>query len=301
MVSAFLCQDVEILNNVARCSQKDSPWSALIKEHYEEDYSSITYLVFQSINQSTDKSFDFFLKVFTPKFIQYRDQQEKDNDKIVEVSAQLNYMMFRQKFWANLLIKRATQRLIYLERENDGDSLRLLSGAYILIPPDSIASAKIGNVKPSDQTSFFHHLIPDQFGVDAVQTGVNLAWTYEPKYRIKTTYNGSYEFGAALHMQIKDQSTERVDYINLWAGTRFLQPSPFISSYGVSLSVNKNIRNTSNFGNDVMIGGEFNVGFLADKLRLSIGTRDMINSYSGEDWSVQLVITNIDEIFWAFY
>ena len=296
LVGAFLYEDFASCENTQKCIEENSPWLEVVSSLYKKDYASKTYLVFLAIHRNGDKNFDSFLKKYTDNFVSYRDER----DSTITVSGQLNYMMFRQEFWGNLLFKRATQRLIYLERENGGSFNRFLSSAYILIPPDSFASRNIGNVKPTDQSSLLYHLAPDQFGIDAVQTGIVIAWSKEPNFRATGTYNGNFEFGTSLHMQIKDKSDDRVDFVNVWAGTRFHRPSTLYSSWGASLSVNRNISNTDSFGNKVLLGGEINFGFLSDKIRFSIGTRDMLSDYGGEDWSVKLMFTNIDDLIWAF-
>lgn len=299
LIGAFLCDDVETLSN--DCNASDGPWSELIGTYYNMDYVSNTYLVYKALRKNDGGDFDSFLSVYLSEFEEYKALAENKNLPItVNISKQLNYMIYRQDFWVNLLLKRATQRLIYLERINKGDSLRLLTGAYILTPRDSLASLEIGNTEPSDQSSLLYSIIPDQFGIDAIQTGIVAGWSIEPKFRTLGTFNGNFEFGGSLHMQIKDQPEGRVNYANIWAGIRFHRPSTFLSSYGLSATVNRNISNTTRFGDDFMLGAQFNVGFLADKLRLTIGTRDAINNYGGEDWSVQLTFTNIDELIWAF-
>ncbi|ATC93832.1 patatin-like phospholipase family protein [Pseudoalteromonas tunicata] len=296
LVGAFLNDDFASCVNAQKCSEENSPWLEVINSLYDKNYSSKTYLVFLAIHETGDKKIDDFLNNYTAEYISYRDGK----DSSIMVSDQLNYMMFRRDFWRTLIVKRATQRLIYLERENRGGFNKLLSGAYILIPPDSFASENIGNVRPHDQSSLLISLAPDQFGLDAVQTGIVVAWSQEPNFRATGTYNGNFEFGMSLHMQIKDKSDDRVDFVNAWVGTRFHRPSTFYSSWGGSLSVNRNISNTDNFGNKVLLGGEINFGFLSDKIRFSIGTRDILSDYGGEDWSVKLMFTNIDDLIWAF-
>ncbi|MFT5756101.1 MAG: hypothetical protein ACI9LM_000813 [Alteromonadaceae bacterium] len=292
LVGAFICDDLK-QGQSKDCSLIENPWQPLVQKYHESSYESDTYFIYKALQKMEENKLDSFLTTL-------RAEREKSKSNI-NYEDQLEYMLYRQDYWQGLFLKRITKRLIYLEKEHKGENEKLLTAAYLLLPQDLYASYNIGNAKDPELLSWKYKLIPDHFGIDAIQTGLVVGWSYVPNWDHKLPARSNAEFGISLHAQIKDKSDNRVDYMNTWAGIRFNRPSTFFSSWGVSVSANKNISNTSNFGNDVLIGAQGNVSFLSDKIRFSIGTRDAISNYDGEDWNVQLTFTNIDDLIWAFW
>jgi hypothetical protein len=292
LVGAFICDDLK-QGQPKDCFLIESPWQPLIQKYYKSDYESNTYLIYKALQKMEENNLDSFLTTL-------RAEREKSNSNI-NYEDQLEYMLYRQDYWQGLFLKRIINRLIYLEEEYKGKNERLLRAAYLLLPQDLYASYDIGNAKAPELLSWKYKLIPDHLGIDAIQTGVVVGWTTIPNWDHRLPAHSNLEFGFSLNAQIKDKSDNRVDYMNTWAGIRFNRPSTFFSSWGVSVSANQNISNTSNFGNDVLIGAQGNLSFLSDKIRFSIGTRDAFSNYDGEDWSVQLTFTNIDDLIWAFW
>lgn len=293
LIGAFIRDDI-VNEQSDTCSPQSCQWHDIKARFYQKDYQSKTYAIYQALKNTQENDFNKFLA--TLKQTARPDEFATESTQLT----QLEYMLYRPDYWASLLNKRVLNRLIYLEDKYEGENAKLLTTAYTFLPRDEYASKGIGNMQDPDLLGGWYRFIPNHLGLDAVQTGVVVGKSWMPNWDHWVPYHGNVELGVSLHSQIKDQSENRVDYINGWAGLRWNRPSTAFSSYGFALTVNRNISNTSNFGSEEMIGAEFNVSFLSDKLRLSIGTRDAISNYRGEDWSVQLTVTNIDELIWAF-
>ncbi|MEI8605109.1 hypothetical protein [Pseudoalteromonas sp. B160] len=293
LIGAFIRDDI-VNEQSDTCSPQSCQWYDIKARFYQKDYQSKTYAIYQALKNTQENDFNKFLA--TLKQTARPDEFATESTQLT----QLEYMLYRPDYWASLLNKRVLNRLIYLEDKYEGENAKLLTTAYTFLPRDEYASKGIGNMQDPDLLGGWYRFIPNHLGLDAVQTGVVVGKSWMPNWDHWVPYHGNVELGVSLHSQIKDQSENRVDYINGWAGLRWNRPSTAFSSYGFALTVNRNISNTSNFGSEEMIGAEFNVSFLSDKLRLSIGTRDTISNYRGEDWSVQLTVTNIDELIWAF-
>lgn len=293
LIGAFIRDDIENEKSDT-CSFQNCQWENIKARFYQKNYQSKTYAIYRALKKTQEDNFNKFLAIL---------KQTARPDEFATKSTQLTqleYMLYRPGYWESLLNKRVLNRLIYLEDENEGENTKLLTTAYTFLPRDEFAPVSIGNMQDPDLVTGWYRYIPNHLGLDAVQTGLVVGKSWMPNWDHWVPYHGNVELGVSFHSQIKDQSENRVDYINGWAGLRWNRSSTAFSSYGFALTVNRNISNTSNFGSKEMIGGEFNVSFLSDKLRLSIGTRDAISNYRGEDWSVQLTVTNIDELIWAF-
>lgn len=300
LIGALICDDItRRANSTHHCLKLSSPWNELVKKYSVQDANSLTHIVYRSLRQLEKNDLNEFLNLLKRERDSYYSANEESAN--FTFSNQLEYMLVRPDYWEALILKRFMNRLIYLEELDKGEYGLLLRSAYTILPQDKYAAYTIGNMKDPELFEYKYNLIPDHFGIDAVQTGLVVGWSGMPNWDHIVPNYGNVEFGFSIHSQIKDKSEGRVDYVNAWSGLRWNRPKTFLSSYGIALTINRNISNTDVFGNDFMLGAEANVGFLSDKLRLSIGTRDAISNYEGEDWSVRLTFTNIDELVWAFW
>lgn len=289
MVALFLYQEFKLTVHA-------KPWRDLAHQLYDEKYASCLRVIHDAIQSSGENDFERFLDALIRESESFRQKTGQD----MVFSERTDYMLNRRDFWKHALAKNALQRLIFLEERDNGPHKATLSAAYIMISDDMFMPKDFGATRFPTDYYWTHLLTPDQFGLDAVQTGVSLGWTWVPRWRVPFTYL-NFELGPTLHFQIGDNADSRLSYADLAMGIRKSRPGTFLSSYGAAVNVNHNLSKRSRFGDDYMMGVEVSAGLLADKLRLAIGTRDAINDYVGEDWSARLMITNIDELVWAFW
>ena len=296
LLGAFLCDEFgTYTTGDSRCIGVNDIWFNVVQQYFSPDYHSRTYAVYKSLNNETATNFKAFLERLK------KESRLPHSTHELEFGSQLNYMLARQEYWEGLLLQRFLNRLVYLEDSSKGNYRQQLATARLFVPKDHFASYNIGNARDPRMLDWKYSVIPDLFGVDAVQTGIVVGWTYIPNIDHILPWKSNLELGLSYQHQIKDKSTDRVNFISGSAGLRWNRPQTFWSSYGFAVTLNSNVSNTSVFGKDPMLGLEGNMSFLSDKIRLSIGTRDMINNYEGEDWSVRLTFTNIDELVWAFW
>lgn len=289
MVAQFLYQEFKL-------AVQAKAWRDLAHQLYDERHYSALRVIHDAIQASGESDFERFLDALAPASESFKHQTGQD----MAFSERTRYMLSRRDFWKHALAKNALQRLIFLEERDKGPHKATLSAVYIMISDDMFMPKDFGATRFPTDYYWTHLLTPDQFGLDAVQTGVSLGWTWVPRWRVPFTYL-NFELGPTLHAQIGDNADSRLSYADLALGIRKSRPGIFLSSYGAAVNVNRNLSERSRFGDDYMMGVEVNAGLLADKLRLAIGTRDAIDDYVGEDWSARLMITNIDELVWAFW
>lgn len=248
--------------------------------------------------KSQSSSFEDFLDDLKARYVDIKHEEDRE----LNVSNTTHYMMFRKSFWVNSFIKRISNRLLFVERESKGTAEKLISAAYIMIPNDPIAPRSEGGGRFPGSNKIFYQLIPDQIGLDAAQSGMSLGWSMTPNMAIPFTQDWYFELDGSTHFQITDTQIGQNGgaYWDFGIGARKARPELAFSSYGFSFNVNRNFGDTLVHGKDYNLGAEVNIGFLSDKLRLSLGVRDIKESYPGENWTVRLMFTNIDELFWAF-
>lgn len=253
---------------------------------YSKNYSSGIHIIKKTIDKDEINDFKKFISAL-----------KKDDSNKLKVSSNLRYMMNNPNHWQNTLIKRLLGRMLLLEKKNEGDDEKTIAFAYAMIPDDVTASRDLGGGRFPDEKDTLYKLIPDQLGLDATQTGLTLGWSWIPEKRTFGTKNGYYEIDATFHKQIKDISENQIDFFSIGLGQRITRSDYLWSSWGAGLNINKDI--FGSLDDDLHLGGDINFGFLSEKIRLSIGSRDILSNYDGEDWSVRLMITNIDELLWA--
>lgn len=271
-------------------------WADLAQQLYDDQFHSPLRVVHEAIQYSGENNFDSFLDALQRSSQQYKRLTGHD----VQFSERTQYMLNRRDFWKHALAKNALQRLIFLEERDGGPHKAKLSAAYIMISDDMFVSNEFGSTRFPTENYWTHFITPDHIGFDAVQTGVMLGWAWIPKWRVPFTYM-HFELGPNFHIQIGDDARSLVNYVDYSVGIRQTFPGTLLSSVGGAINVNQNLSNRSRFGQDYMTGIELNAGLLADKLRFTVGTRNMIDNYVGEDWTARLSINNLDELFWAFW
>lgn len=278
--------------------KSNEAWQALTTKYSTQGYESMMTLVHNALLRENCDKFEDFITVFREGFIKFRDGHSIDD--VPRLSNHLQYITFYYDFWSKQLIKKILHRLIYIEDKNNGDNKQVLAGAYVLMPALSMNREDFKHTSSTSFERFLFTIMPDEFGIDAVQTGTYFGWSTNKLGGIGQNSLLNLEYGLGIHSQIKDVKEARVHYASLWTGIRKPLSGIFLTSVGFSFNINKNLTNTDRFNDNVLFGTELNAGLLGDKLKISIGTRDALNDYRGEDWSVRLTFTNIEELAWAF-
>jgi len=222
-----------------------------------------------------------------------------------QFSQQVQYMATNPKYWALRLGQQSMERLAEIEKKSDGEWLSQLKVASVVANLKEVkhnhATWSLSSVRKKKKLWGFYlpdtewyMLVPDTIAMDGAQTGVAVGYLASPKVLISEWGYFEWEV-ASFHAQFRELKGERLNYWG-FLGCSFRHPNKSfaLSSYGIGLFPNQNLTGTSTFGNDILIGGEVNVGLIADKLRISVGTRDITGDYDGELLTVRFGFTDID-------
>ena len=267
--------------------EKGTPaWENTIARFPKADPSTASYAVYRAIRNVESSNFDEFLSAL-----------EEDKDKF---SPQIRKMISNRVNWEIDLMYQALNRLIELETRDKGDFEQPLKAASILVnskkTKDEGTLWDVFSTVPTLKS--IYRFLPDGLALDAAQTGAVVSWQAEPNMLIKGNF--SVELAASLHFQIKEIEDERVHFWSSGANFRHSFRNVGFSSVGIGFNLNQNFRNYDVVGNDIMVGGEIHFGVLADKLRLTVGTRSLEGDYAGEDWSLRFGVTEIDSLLYLF-
>lgn len=261
--------------------EKTSPaWNEAKESFPKTIEASASYAVFKALTRADESDFNGFLTELKP------------NKKLFK--SQVQYIIDNPDSWAIVLGQRAINRLIDIEKEEDGGLLTLLKLSAIVANSKKITDNKtIWSLSSVSRKEPWYMFVPDAIAIDGVQTGIAVSYLMAPEMFVGNWAYLEWEI-ASLHIPIKEIKEERINYWSFGGSLRHSFKNAAISSIGLGLYPNQNFGNTGKFGNNLLLGGEFNVGLVADKLRISIGTRDLISDYQGEDWTVRFGFTDID-------
>jgi len=261
--------------------EKTSPaWNEAKEFFPETKKASASYAVFEAITSADESDFNGFLTELKP------------NKKLFK--NQVRYIIDNPDSWAIVLGQRAIDRLIDIEKDGDGGLLTLLKLSAIVANSKKITDNKtIWSLSSVSKKKPWYWLVPDAIAIDGVQTGIAVSYLMAPEMFVGDWAYLEWEI-ASLHIPIKEIKEERINYWSFGGSLRHSFQNAAISSIGLGLYPNQNFGNSGRFGKDLLLGGEVNVGLVADKLRISIGTRDLISDYPGEDWTVRFGFTDID-------
>ncbi len=256
----------------------------------KEAAADTVYAVMSQIDESDKKAFKKFLAMLKP-----------DKDKF---SPRVQKMIESPKYWALDLGQRVIERLIEIEKKGGGKHQLLLKVASVVAnlkeARKNHATWSLSSVKKEKGWLGFYFpkkkwymLVPDSIAMDGAQSAVSVSYLAAPKKIIGEW--GYFEWEPfSFHQQFKEVNGTRLNYWRTGGSFRHPFENVALSSIGIGLYANQNLSGTNRFGNDFMFGGEVNLGLVADKLRISIGTRDMTGTYDGEMLTVSMGFTDID-------
>lgn len=262
--------------------EKTAPAWNEAKEFFPEtkEANASSYAVFEAITGANESDFKGFLTQLKPNKNLFKDQ--------------VKFIINNPDWWTVTLANRAINRLVDIEIAGDGGLLTPLKISSMAVNlKETRGNKATWSLSAVSKKKSWYRFVPDAIAMDGAQTGVAVSYLMAPKRFVRDWVYFEWEI-ASLHTQIKEIDDERINYYSFGGALRHSFESAALSSIGLGLYPNQNFGNTGKFGKDFLWGGELNFGFAADRIRLSIGTRDMINNYPGEDLTVRFGFTDID-------
>jgi len=244
------------------------------------------YAILQAMKAVGDSDFELFLDELSQSASLFKGKQ-------------LSYMIDnRNGFWKIDLLGRFSRRLVEMEEDSDGGFVAPLKLMTVMANSRKRSRKNsIWSMSSVPDKPWWYRAVPDQISMDGAQTGAALSWMGVPQKLAFSRWH--IELDGTAHFQLKDVDSHRTHYGSFGAALRYSVSSVLGSSIGFGLNVNRNMTNTDDFGNRYLTGGELTFGFLADKTRITIGTRDLLHDYVGEDWSVRIGITDLDSVLYV--
>jgi len=207
--------------------------------------------------------------------------------------------------WSYELVSRVTDRLVYLEqqaeiiyearepdpelRENAYPGL-MGSGSYALRATTYKYPGFTFAPSTAPDEWWWRNVIPFEIGVDLAEG--DLLFTWQPTLSLsrynKLGIRGSIGFAGGLFTTNEDELRE--NYLALGLDFTRRTRSGLFSSYGATASWYHTF-NKSIFEEQDTVGGDIHVGFLENRLRLGLGTRDLNNA--GDAWFLLFSVTDI--------
>ena len=213
--------------------------------------------------------------------------------------------------WPTELTRRLTSRLVYLEsqaakiyaeREPDPEkresSYAALMGANAFILQSATYKNPTFTFAPSTAPDgwIWRYVIPYEVDIDMVEG--DLLFTWQPTLAITdnnlVAVRASLGFAGGLFKS--SSSRERENYLGLGLGYIRRTGSVKISSFGFTPTWYHNWTEPD-VGDQNTFGGDVNVSFLADRLRVGVGSRDFTNF--NDAWFLTLGFTDLPgAIYW---
>ena len=213
--------------------------------------------------------------------------------------------------WPTEMVRRLTSRLVYLEsqaaeiyaeREPNPDkresSYAALMGANAFLLQSSTYKNPTFTFAPSTAPDewFWRYVIPYEVDFDMVEG--DLLFTWQPTLALSDNnllaVRASLGFAGGLFES--SSSRERENYLGLGLGYIRRTGSVMISSFGITPTWYHNWREPD-IGDQDTFGGDVNVSFLADRLRVGVGSRDFSNF--NDAWFLTVGFTDLPgAIYW---
>ena len=213
--------------------------------------------------------------------------------------------------WSTEMTRRVTARLVYLERQaadifaarEPDPELREASYTPLLgAAAHTLQSATYEypgfTFSPSTAPEgwAWRYIIPYEFGYDLVQGDINATWqpTLALTSKDLVIFRASLGFTGGLFKSSEDKLRE--NYLGLGIGYARRTDSATISSYGFTPTW-YHYWDQPQDGDQDTLGGDIFVGFMKDRLRLGVGSRDV--NYFEDNWFVNISITDLPgAIYW---
>lgn len=223
----------------------------------------------------------------------------------------LTLIMNDPEFWANELVNRATSRLVYLEKQAEtiyqarepdpekqekANTALMGAGALALrtttyqYPPFTFSPS----TAPDDW--FWRNIIPYETAFDFVDGDLLFFW--QPTWSFKHTNAGirlGLGFSGGLANSNVDESRENYGVFGLDL-TR-IETHGFFSGWGVTPAVYHSWKNPT-VGDQTTFGFDVHANLLANRVRISLGARDIINE-AGDTIFLTIGITDLPGfVYW---
>ena len=215
------------------------------------------------------------------------------------------------KKWPTELTRRLTSRLVYLEeraaeiyasREPDPEkresSYSTLMGANAFLLQSATYKYPEFTFAPSTAPDewFWRYVIPYEFDFDTVEGDLLLVW--QPTMALSennlAAVRASLGFAGGLFKSSSDR--ERENYLGLGLGYIRRTGSVMVSSFGITPTW-YHYWSAPDVGDQDTFGGDISVSFLADRVRVGVGTRDFTDF--SDDWFFTLGFTDLPgAIYW---
>ncbi|MGD8702175.1 MAG: patatin-like phospholipase family protein [Desulfosarcina sp.] len=201
----------------------------------------------------------------------------------------LTVIMDDPEYWAHELVNRATSRLVQLEKEagaiyaaREPDPQLQETASTGLMGAGALAMRTVAYHYPrftfSPSTApddwFWRNLIPYETAFDTVEGDIQFFW--QPTWNFKRVNVGlrmGLGFTGGL---ISGADEDRENYGTLGLDLTRIEKTAFFSGWGITPAVYHNW-NKPQVGDQTTFGADVHVNLLANRLRISLGARDVIN------------------------
>lgn len=193
-------------------------------------------------------------------------------------------------FWSHELINRSTSRLVYLERgaqaiyqarepdpEKQEKAKTTMMGAGALALRTATYQYPPFTFSPSTAPEdwFWRNIIPYETAFDVVEGDILFVW--QPTWNFKQV-NAGIRLGLGFAGGLFKSSAEddRENYGTLGLDLTRIETGGFFSGWGVTPAVYHDWNNPKN-GNQTSFGFDVHANLFKNRVRISVGTRDVIN------------------------
>jgi hypothetical protein len=222
----------------------------------------------------------------------------------------LTVIMNDPEYWAHELVNRATSRLVQLEKEAEAiyaarepDPQLQETASTGLMGAGALAIRTVTYQYPrftfSPSTApddwFWRNLIPYETAFDMVDGDIQLFW--QPTWNFKRLNVGlrvGLGFTGGLINSSADE--DRENYGTLGLDLTRIEKTAFFSGWGITPAVYHNWKNPQ-VGDQTTFGADVHINLLANRLRISLGARDVIND-AEDTFFLTLGVTDLPGIIY---
>lgn len=212
--------------------------------------------------------------------------------------------------WTTELTRRVTTRLVYLEEQADiiyadrepDKSKRERShapalGAAAFVLQSSTFRYPQATFSPSTASDnwFWRNVIPYELAFDLAEGDLLLTWQPTVSLSKKDLLSARLSLGFPGGLFQSSADVARENFLAVGIDYTRQTSNPYISSYGLTPTWYHSFKQPE-IGDRNTYGGDIHVGFLKDRFRIGIGTRDFENA--SDAWFLTLGITDIPGMFY---
>ena len=255
----------------------------------EKDKMEFLYALFQALKK--DDKIDFSVLVTSLKTLKksYPDKFKSDPER--GSNRKLSQMINDPETWQFGIGRKIFSRLYQLEKNdevNQVGKVPIRLGTMALNSYEVTENNKIWSIS-STQPSGWQYLIPDEIAIDGSQTGLVLTYR-KALYRLSNSR--TYFEGEISPLHWLRNRDDRANFASIGLNLRQARSSPAFSSYGMGLRAYKNYDNKKNLDNDVVYGLALDLGFFADKYRITLEYKDIHDGFTDEQWLLKFGLSD---------